>query len=444
MDKARNKSKRFIPRIELTAEMQDRLRALRHKVPETARTSGLPYLLVYNIVHGRVRSISLNNYRKLFREDPPHRGARKVDGAFFRKMVRLWLFLNDDTTLADLYRDFFGAHHTKRIDYRIFTGQVRTVSSRLEQTMLEKFTETGLTKREVERWIGEFESWEEPDRVAYERIRPILIYLRDELKMNPTAVLNQSFARYESGDLQSVSRATYDRALAFKHRAEKAIASQRGYEMDKLRERLYRGRTGYTLYSKIEEELHFLRKFARKSVVQYLGRGVRHYETGKSKRIASWRAERIMDDCDAFIRQTPNLPLASLPRSQRNKWIGYLILSLSACIGHRLSTEEGRSLEKRILKPSHGQADYNKPQYGFTKFEMASRRLGMKKKAFDLMVSSNCEIFRHIGKYNNRWYLPNLYLKELSTKEYFNYITIKYEMLARRMNRSSPINECLN
>ncbi len=236
MVKLRHEKKRTPYRIELTAEFEDRLNALKHKVPETARRSGLPYLMVYNLVHGRVRSVSALNYKRLFREDPPLQEPRKVDGAFFRKMVRLWLFLNESATQADLYREFFGRHHTRRIDYRIFTGQVRTVSPALEKMMLTKFAAAGLAKREVERWSKELESQEKPGRVAYERIRPILLFLENRLDVHPTAVLNQSFARYETGKLNSVSREIYDRAVALKKKTQKAMASGHGYEMDRLRE----------------------------------------------------------------------------------------------------------------------------------------------------------------------------------------------------------------
>ena len=176
MVKFRPEKKRTPYRIELTADFEERLNALKHKIPETARRSGLPYLLVYNLAHGRVRSVSALNYRKLFREDPPLQEPRKVDGTFFRKMVRLWLFLNEGATQADLYREFFGRHHTRRIDYRIFTGQVNTVSPELEQMMLAKFAAAGLERRVVERWSAEYESQEKPGRVAYERIRPFCFF----------------------------------------------------------------------------------------------------------------------------------------------------------------------------------------------------------------------------------------------------------------------------
>jgi hypothetical protein len=42
----------------------------------------------------------------------------------------------------------------------------------------------------------------------------------------------------------------------------------------------------------------------------------------------------------------------------------------------------------------------------------------MKKKAFDLMVAKNCEMFRTVGRYDKRWYLSDLYLKELSDNHY--------------------------
>jgi hypothetical protein len=444
MLKDRNRQKRITPRIEMTAELRDRLGAFKDQVPEIAKRAGLPYFTVYNLVHGRVRSISVFNYRKLFREEPPAQQPRKVDGTFFRQMSRLWLSLNDDATQAGLYREYFGRHHTRRIDYRIFTGQVRTVPAALEKWMLAKFAASGLARHEVERWIEEFEAQEKPGRVAYERVRPILRFLHDHLGVHPTAILNQALARYEAGKLTSVSREIYLRARALQAKTRQAIASGRDDEIERLREGVYGGKRGYTLFSQVEEELRFLNRFARKGVKAYLGRGLKHYEQGRSRRIASWRAEKIVSDCEAFIRRTPGMPLASLPRAQRQKQVRGLLSVLTAGTAHRLMSREGRSLEKRILKPRHEQAVYNTTSYGFIDFDKAPRSLGMKKKAFDLMVAGNCEIFRYIGKYRNRWYLPNLYLQELSEKKNFNLISIKYEMMARQLNRSDPADVCFN
>jgi hypothetical protein len=45
-------------------------------------------------------------------------------------------------------------------------------------------------------------------------------------------------------------------------------------------------------------------------------------------------------------------------------------------------------------------------------------------KTLDLMVAKNCEIFRAVGKFTQRWYLPDLCLKELSVKKrFFDYFS---------------------
>jgi len=57
----------------------------------------------------------------------------------------------------------------------------------------------------------------------------------------------------------------------------------------------------------------------------------------------------------------------------------------------------------------------------------------MKKKVFDLMVAKNCDIFRSVGRYTKRWCLSDLYLKELSEKEFFDLISAKYERMAKSL-----------
>jgi hypothetical protein len=75
---------------------------------------------------------------------------------------------------------------------------------------------------------------------------------------------------------------------------------------------------------------------------------------------------------------------------------------------------------------------------------MACSVLGMKRKAFDLMVAKNCEIFRSVGKFTQRWYLSDLYLRELSKRENFDLISAKYEMMAQNVHRSGQGNACMN
>ena len=126
-----------------------------------------------------------------------------------------------------------------------------------------------------------------------------------------------------------------------------------------------------------------------------------------------------MQDCDRFIQQSPDIPLDSLPQSRQRVQVHRLIDVLVARTAQLLSDKDGIAFEKRILRPSHTRVEYNNPYHGFTPFEMASRVLGMKPRAFDLMVARNCEIFRSVGKYTQRWYLPDLYLRELSMKKDF-------------------------
>ena len=77
------------------------------KVSQLANDMGLPYELVYNLVHGRINSVSTKNYKAIFGEEPPYQDLKRVDGAYLRGMVRLWLYFNDDVTEANLYMEFY-------------------------------------------------------------------------------------------------------------------------------------------------------------------------------------------------------------------------------------------------------------------------------------------------------------------------------------------------
>ncbi|WP_372683208.1 hypothetical protein [Desulfosarcina sp.] len=434
------------PRIELTDQDLEHLAGIRAplSVPALARRAGLPYMQVYNIVHGRVKSISDRHYRLLFGQAPPPRKPKRVDGAAFRAMVDLWLFLNDDLTRSDLSREFEEGAPPKKADLRIFSGQVRTVPPRLERLMRKKFSDAGVDGHQLDRWLDELDTLPSVGRIPYRRIRPILRFIRDELGVHPTAMLHQSVERYESGMLKSVSRDTFNRAMTLKHRTEKAIALGKNREIEKLREDVCGGKSGYSLYLEVEEELTFLCRYAQKSAKSYLGRSMWTYQTGKARRIADWRAQKILQDCDRFIRETPALSLACLPRSQRAMRVRMLLDVLVARTTQLLSEQEGLVFEKKILRPSHARGEYTNQKHGFTRFDMAPGILGMKKKAFDLMVAKNCEIFRSVGRYTKRWYLSDLYLKELSEKEFFDLISKKYERMAISLNRSMGVDACLH
>ena len=434
------------PRIELTDRDLQRFSdtILSQSIPALVKRTGLSYMLIYNVTHRRVKSISDRHYRILFGEAPPAREARKVHGSVFRTMVELRLFLNDGVTKSDLYREFYGKKHPKKVDYRIFTGQIKTVEPGLERMMRKKFSDAGLDQQTLERWMDELAETGHDDRIPYGRIRPILVFLQNELGVHPTRILNQSLGRYESGMLKSVSRTIYDTAVKLKKRTEKVLEAGCRLEIEKVKEDIYGGKSDYTLYAEVEEELHFLRKYAKKSAKRYLGRGTSAYEKKRAKRIASWRAAKIFDDCDRFIRQTPELSFSVLPRSRQKMVIRRLLGALVARTARMLSEQEGIIFEKQILRPFHSRDEYKKQDHGFTQFDRVSSTLGMRKKAFDLMVAKNCEMFRKVGRYDKRWYLSDLYLKELSEKAFFELVTAKYEMMAKEINHQSKVNECMH
>ena len=448
MERPANQKPDRPPRVVLTEPL---LKQLREEimgdavsVSALARRAGLPYLLIYNIVHRRIKSISTRHFRLIFGQSPPLQVQQKTDGTRFRKMVALWLFLNDSATKADLYREYYGPSHTKRVDYRLFSGQTGSVDPGLVRHMEDKFMRSGIDLDTVRSWADEFAHWDRETLIDYRRVRPLIQYLHDALGVHPTTVLNQWYARYESGDLKKVSVKVYHRILNLKAKAEKALASGSRLRIERLKEEIYGRKPGYTLYSEIEEELKFLRTYAHKSSKKYLGRSTSMYTRGECKHLPSWRARKIMADCRAFVRQQPHLPLPVLPRSIRKPVTDSLLVLLHARMADLLSREDGIVLEKKILAPAYASTEYKKQIYGFTQFDMAGKVLGMKKKAFDLMVAENCEIFRKIGTYSRRWYLSDLYLKELSKKQYFHLITTKYEWLARRSAPRLHTNACMN
>jgi hypothetical protein len=60
------------------------------------------------------------------------------------------------------------------------------------------------------------------------------------------------------------------------------------------------------------------------------------------------------------------------------------------------------------------------------------------------MVAKRCDIFRSVGTYINKWYLSDLYLKELSEKEFFDFLTAKYECMAKSERFQNPIAACMD
>jgi hypothetical protein len=353
-------------------------------------------------------------------------------------MVKLWLFLNNEITEADLYREFYRNKRFSKVDYRIFSGATKTVETRLEKIMEEKFRQQGLERSEIQQWVQELERIEDKERVSYTEIRPVLSYLKESLEVNPSRILNQEFARYESGELKTVTKKIADYTLELKKKTEVALGSGTKFGVEKLIEDIYGKREGLTLYSEIEGELEFLREYGRKSPKRYLGRSVSTYRKSKLKRVASWRAEKIRDDCVDLIRQRPELKISYFPRAYSKMLVGEFLSTLKLYLSKRLIGDMSAPYEKEILMPSaYSMEEYASEKHGYTLMDRAAQALGMSKTAFDLMVARHSDIFRKIAKYFGKWFLPDLYLDELTEKEAFSLIIAKYEVLAREDGKSA-------
>lgn len=401
-------------------------------ISKFAAKTGLSYQLIYNLAHGRIHSLSKRDYRIIFGEDPPFQEPERIDGSFFRGMVRLWLFLNEGIREAQLYREFHQDKVFARVDYRIFSGEVKTVPSRLEKFMERKFARQGLDRREIRNWILELGRIRDQERVPYEEIKPFLDYIEYTLAVNPSLILNQWVARYESGELHTVPRKVYDAAVSLKEDAERAFRSGSKYEVESLREKIHGTRKELALYSGIEEELEFIRRHTGRSPKKYLGRSTSAYRKGKLKRIASWRARRINVDCRTVVEQSPRLSLRSLPQSVARSQLSVLLVLLNSRLQSQLLQAEPEQFERAILTPLRdAKEEYETLNDGWTSMDEAPYILGISKKAFDLLVAKNTDLFRRMATYNQKWYLPRLYLEEMSEKKRFDLMIAKYELLAR-------------
>ena len=160
------------------------------EVAGLSNTTGLSYTLIYNLVHGRIHSLSVADYKRIFGEDPPRHEFARVNGRHFRSMVRLWLFLNDDVTEKDIYAEYYNDKRSlKKIDYRIFSGTTKTVEVGLERMMEKKFQKQGLDHEEIVEWIQDLDRHPRKDRQPYKKAKPLLEYLEKNLHVNPSCLL---------------------------------------------------------------------------------------------------------------------------------------------------------------------------------------------------------------------------------------------------------------
>jgi hypothetical protein len=427
---------RDAPRVQLTKEIRDRLFAgeLKGDVSEVSAYTGLPYGLIYNLVHGRIRSLSIAEYRRLFGEDPPSQEQKRVNGDYFRGMVKLWVFLNDGTTEKDLYREFYsGRRSGKKIDYRIFSGATKTVETRIEKAMEEKFLSQGLDRLQVMQWVQELDRGPAKERVPYEAAKPVLRYLQETLGTHPSRLLRRGQAPYEKGKLKTISKELYGDLLALRRKSEKTLASGSRRELETLKEEVYGKRKDLVLFSEVEEDLEFLQKRAGRGAKKYLARSAGKYRRSVLKRIALRRAEKIREDCDRAVNENQDAPLRSLPSRHFAEKMGELILFLRSLVVHRMIAEKSFSLERVVMDPAyHPYEEYESGGHGFVTLQEAAAFLGMKQKAFDLLVAAHRDVFMRIMRYEGKWLIPDLYLKELSETLDFALIRAKYESLAKR------------
>ncbi len=430
----------FKPRIDLTKKMMEEFftKIFKGDVPELSAVTGLPYDLVYNLVHGRIRSLSASDYRTIFGDEPPRQAQKRVGARYFREMVKLWLFLNPHVTEAELYREFNEGRRFKKIDYRIFSGsKVKSVSGEAERWMEDKFLGQGFARAEIEEGIAEIESTGYEEKVPYPNIKPLLEYL-EKIGVSATKMLNQWSARYESGELRNVPKGVYDRAIKVKARAEKASASGSRYAMEELKEEIYGRRKGLVLFPQVEKELRCLRKYGRKSIKGYLGRSIKNYEQGKLKRISVGRARKIKESFEQLMRQKPPIPLLSLPEAYRVKAARRVIAAVESVLVAKLLRDPEGAYETSVLRPSFGsfKGGMEKEIQEYVLLDEAAKALGMSTKAFDLLLASHSDLFKKMGKYEGKWFLPDHYLYELLQKEGFAYIRGKYEWLAKKAEES--------
>jgi hypothetical protein len=423
-------------RIELTEDIMERFfdEVFPGEISEFSAHKGLPYGLIYNLVHGRISSLSAADYRRIFGEDPPDQEQSRSNGEYFRAMVKLWLFLNDNVTEKDLFSEFYkGRKALRKPDYRIFTGATKTVEKRIERIMERKFLEQGLTEDDIKEWIKDFDRYPEEERVSFEKVKPILERLEKNVKAHPSRLLNRWIASYESGELKTISSKLFKKLKALDRKAEEAAKRPSRAEFEKIREEVYGSREGLTLFSEIEEELEFLKFWGHRSPKKYLGRSAGKYMRSKLKRVANWRMQNILKDCERLIVEKPHIPVRSLPRRYRTAHWRRLTIALEQAAVAQMLSKDKLSFEKQVLQPVYRTKNqYESKGHGYVSVREAATALGMSEKAYALLMGAHCDVFRKIGRYKGGWTIPDLYLSELADRSEFPLVRAKYEWIAKK------------
>ena len=123
-------------------------------------------------------------------------------------------------------------------------------------------------------------------------------------------------------------------------------------EFDKLKEEIYGKRTGLALFSSVEAELEFLKTNGGRRPKYYLGRSISLYKCGKLKRIASWRAQKIKNDCHELLRKKTDVSISSIPKPYLKDILRNLRSVLTSRMISMLVDDKGNKFERSVLKPT--------------------------------------------------------------------------------------------
>ncbi|MFH2066139.1 MAG: hypothetical protein ABIK15_13135 [Pseudomonadota bacterium] len=406
-----------------------------------SRQTGLSYGLLYNIAHGRVKTLSIRDYRIIFNKDPIVQMPDRRDGTYFRDMVKLWLYLNNDQSESGLYQEFFdGKKKYKKTDYRIFTGEIDTVERRLEEGMEQKFFAQGLDRSKVQRWIEDLNAGSRKKRVPYPEIKPVLEFIHQTTGIHPTFLLKQSVKRYEDGNLHTVSAEIFERVLEIGNEIRQYLDSGQTPDREKMRDNILGKRPDFIPFYEVEDKLDFLRDYGGQYPKKYLGRGIGYYRKKKIKSIAPWRLTKIDQDCRDIIRNKTGLPLSSLPAMFMKQEVGKLLSVLKRISIQQVCDTNDVEFEADIIKQiTLGHEQYRNRNQVLVRFDEAARYLKMKQKAFDYMVANHSGLFKKIAvRKEQGWYIPDIYLDTLKKVIGFSLIKGKYNFLVSRKKEGRP------
>jgi hypothetical protein len=261
----------------------------------------------------------------------------------------------------------------------------------------------------------------------------VLQFLHETLGVHPSRLLRRGLGLYEKGQLKSIAKPLYVDLLTLKEKTEKALAAGSRLELERLREGVYGKRKNLIRFSEVEEDLEFLRTWAGMGSKRYLGRSAGKYRGSTLKRIASWRAKKIRADCDRVVAERGNFPLQSLPARHLAAKVTTLLSALRYLGVHRMIVDRNMDLEGLVMSPKvRSKEEYESDGHGFVTIEEAAAFLGMKQRAFDLLVAVHRGLFMKMMTYEKVWLIPEIYLEELAQKEGFPLVKAKYELLARK------------